>query len=143
MNGSEPDFEQFLKRRRVPAVPAQWRGKILSAARAARKTDEKDTPEKPWWLAWLWPSPVAWAGIGCAWLLALGMNAMSGLSEGGGAPGLSAPQSDAVYTRIIEERRLVREFFGAPERPAAQPPPAPVPSGASYERRRQTQTMAA
>jgi hypothetical protein len=142
MNGNDSDFEQFLKRRRVPALPEEWRGEILRRAESEGRRAEVNERARPWWSAWLWPSPWAWAGIGCAWALALGMNAMSGAQEGG-APAAAAPRTEAVYTRIIEERRLVREFFGAPESPAAQPPPAPVPSGAWYERRKQGQTMAA
>ncbi len=118
------DFEQFLKQRRVPQVPAEWRAEMLAAARTqtAVKKIATESLEKPWWLAWLWPSPVAWAGVGCAWLLALGMNAASNLPGEENLAAISRSSQQVVITAILQERMLVREFFQPQEEQPAEPP---------------------
>jgi hypothetical protein len=143
MNESEPDFEQFLKRRRVPVAPGQWRCGILAAAHAAEKVEGKHMPGRPWWIAWLWPSPYAWAGIGCAWALALGMNAMSSLPDGGTPAITMTPQSTPVYTMMMGDRWLTWELFQEEREPAVPPPPRRDPSGAWNGRRKQPQTITA
>lgn len=137
------DFEQFLKQRRMRAVPPGWRAEILAAARAsADGSAEKTEQPRPWWLAWLWPSPVAWAGIACAWLLALGMNAAA-FSGGDGSAKVSAPSSQAASSAMVQQQMLVREFFHPQEEPAAAPPPPRRdPSGASNDRRASALTTA-
>ena len=138
-------FEQFLKHeRRIPTVPGEWRARILSAATQTAVANEKP-PREGGWRALLWPSPWAWGAIACAWALALGMNVLSGVpGASGGAT--TAARPEVVYTMLMEQRRLVREFFTNPSAsggPATPPPAATPPPGAWRGRRRTLQTIEA
>jgi len=65
------DFEKRLQEQPMREVPGEWRARILAASPAASSTSV-------WWRQWLWPCPQAWAGLGAAWLLILGMNLAAG-----------------------------------------------------------------
>src|SRR5215831_1896086 len=76
-----PDqFEQQLSRQVMRKLPAEWRGDILSAARA---TATAPTPARSPALSSgflqrlssvLWPHPAAWAGLAAVWLVVLGLS---------------------------------------------------------------------
>jgi len=116
------DFEQFLKRQVLRKVPASWRDEVLAAAGAKRVNET--TEQTPGWLAWLWPSPVAWGALACAWVLIIGLDAASRPSPGEAAAGVSLSSKD-VATVIAERRQLVQEFFQA----EASAPTAPRRTG--------------
>ncbi len=103
MNGSDHDFEQFLKQRRVPSAPEHWRGEILATAHAARKPGRKAEPARPWWLAWMWPSPVAWGALACVWIVIL-ISTLGG--PGPQAPPAAAAGGETFITRLALERSL-------------------------------------
>ncbi len=58
------EFEQFLQQQRLRDVPPDWRSEILDALPSP----------VPWWHEWFWPSPLAWAGLACVWLMIAGFN---------------------------------------------------------------------
>jgi hypothetical protein len=130
------DFEHLLKRQPPRQLPPEWRGEILNAARQ-REPVEKP-PQTPWWLAWLWPSPVAWACVACAWLVIIGLNLASQPPNGKTAALVSrSPQE--IEMALIQQRQLVQQLFQSEAEPAEPPPNRRVP-GACNDRATQIQT---
>ena len=128
------DFEDFLKQQPLRRIPAQWRGEILAAAKPPR-AKEKPT-QSPWWLAWLWPSPVAWAGVACAWLFIIGLNAGSRPSAvETRTVALISPQG--IGAALVRQQGLVQELFRSLEEPA-EPPRGRRAPGACNESSAQT-----
>ncbi len=133
------EFEHLLQRQPLRRAPSEWRREILDAARHAQP--EEKPSELPWWLAWLWPSPVAWACVACAWLLVIGLNIASrpAASETAALAPISA---EGIEAALIEQRRLVQELFRAENEPA-EPPRRRETPGACNGRTSQTQTAIA
>jgi hypothetical protein len=73
---NDDPFEQRLQRQPLRQIPPAWREDILSAvARAASpQPSTVDSRPAPWWRGRLWPHPVAWGGVGAAWLLIFALN---------------------------------------------------------------------
>lgn len=134
-------FEQFLKRQQPRALPPAWRAGILAAARecqtgvaptatASKAATQEPERGHPWWLAWLWPSPTAWAAVACTWLVILGFDAASqpaatpdSLSSAG-FPSIQFPSAFAIQRHQIEQ--LFRcDQEGAEPRDALLPRSAP------------------
>jgi len=70
------DFEQQLRETPLRSPPAEWRGETLAAARRASRPRPVFLPG---WLGeglaeWLWPSPVAWAGLAATWAVIWALN---------------------------------------------------------------------
>ncbi len=126
------EFEKFLSKQPPRGVPPEWRAQILESARA-RVRGEAET-RVPWWRLLPWPSPVAWAGVGCAWVLIIGMNfaARSPAEETTSAPA-AIPAGDFMAL-IAPERELVIELSQPEQQPAEPPRQRPQP-GACNERR--------
>ena len=112
------DFEHLLQRPQLRRVPSEWRREILDAAR--QRQPENQPSDLPWRLAWLWPSPVAWAGVACAWLLILGLNLASRppASEIAGLPPVTI---GGIATALIQQRQLVQELSRSENEPAEPP----------------------
>ena len=81
MNGDD-HFEKRLQRQPFRPIPTTWRDEVLGAARAARSAAASSAlpvvSRQSLFAAlygrltsWLWPHPVAWAGLGAVWLLVL------------------------------------------------------------------------
>lgn len=74
------DFEHRLGRQPLRELPSAWRAGVLKAALDA--TDAEDAVGRgtrrdrvgSWWREWLWPSPVAWAGLMAAWVMVAALN---------------------------------------------------------------------
>lgn len=112
MSGNEHDFERFLKQRRVPEAPAQWRAEILATARQKMKADGgrmKAEPERPWWLAWMWPSPVAWGALACVWIV-IWISTLGG--PGPQPPPVASAGGETFITRLALERSLAENKGG-------------------------------
>lgn len=120
------DFEQFLKRQPARSLPPEWRAEILAAAgrdggqisQINRKIGKAEDPptihDVPWWLAWLWPSPRAWAAVACAWLLIAGLETASVRSAGAvSSPALaSAPgqKFQGIETILVALEKREEQF---------------------------------
>lgn len=108
------DFEQFLKRQSPRALPQEWRAEILAAAADARREQcveaaaQPEVSPTPWWLAWLWPSPMAWAGVACAWVLIVGLDAASRPDGATLAHGSGATYDDLLI--LAQRQQLFRQF---------------------------------
>jgi hypothetical protein len=130
------DFEHLLKRQPLRELPPEWRGEILSAAR--QNAPEEKTSQTPWWLAWLWPSPVAWACVACAWLVIIGLNFASRPPVYKTAV-LASVSPQEIEMALVQQRQLVQELFRTETEPAEPPRNRRVP-GACNGLATQTQT---
>jgi hypothetical protein len=68
------DFENQLQRTPMREIPAEWRAEILMRAEGGRRKAE-GRQAASWWRDLLWPSPVAWAALGCVWVVIVAANA--------------------------------------------------------------------
>ncbi len=128
------EFEQFLAKQPLRPIPPEWRARILLSAESGK--GERTEPGAPWWRALLWPSPIAWAGVLCAWVLIVGMNIASGPPAGDSAAAPAGAPPPDVITVIMQERQLVQDLSQLEIEPA-EPPPRRSPSGACNNRRRE------
>jgi hypothetical protein len=132
------DFEDQLRDNSVRQIPPAWRQEILAAARqelaqkeesrcigtaepsGIRRISNSAPPVKPWWISWLWPSPVAWAAVACAWLLIFGLDFASRPSHEETAA-LAAIPPEAIEKALIQQRQIVQELFRSGIEPAVPP----------------------
>jgi hypothetical protein len=130
------DFEQFLTSQPLRDVPPAWREEIL--ATAATTTMARETPPPsaagPWWRAWLWPSPYAWAALAAAWLVIFGLNFAAQTGHNRDGPRGPALSDQQIYA-LLAERRQLEEFYSQMNTPPAPPPPVKLPNspGASLD----------
>ncbi len=74
----EDQFEKRLQRVPPRQVPGRWREEILGAVAEITRVSPVPRPGIGDLLrAWLWPNPQAWAGLGAAWVLILGLTLAS------------------------------------------------------------------
>jgi hypothetical protein len=77
MNGGV-EFEKRLRRVPPRQVPAPWREEILGAVAQITRVSLAPRPGIGNFLrAFLWPNPQAWASLGAAWVLILGLSLAS------------------------------------------------------------------
>jgi hypothetical protein len=77
---SPDDFEHRLASQPIRQMPDEWRANILTTASRAvhpHVAVETSAENQPWWKAWLWPCPQAWASMAAAWIVVLLLNAFS------------------------------------------------------------------
>lgn len=119
------EFEQFLKKQPVRAVPPTWRSEILVAAEHAARRGEGAAPtnSSAWWREWLWPSPVAWAGLACVWLVIIGLNIAAGptAKEKEMVRRIPSQSSQEIAAALTDQRRELAQVFEPPS-----PPPVAV-----------------
>ena len=103
------EFEQFLKKQPLREVPPAWRAEILPAAA------QPEAVQPTWWGAWLWPSPAAWAGLACIWIVILALNVASRplAAERQLAERPQAPSHDMVLA-LAQQRRELAQLLGTP-----------------------------
>ena len=68
------DFEKSLSEQPVRSLPDDWRKDVLSSARREAASVAPRPRASSGWAAWLWPSPIAWAGLAALWVIAFGFN---------------------------------------------------------------------
>ena len=70
-------IEQRLRRQPLRTLPEGWREEILASARQAgalrREPASPRVPVEPWWRAWLWPNPAAWAALAALWMVVIAL----------------------------------------------------------------------
>jgi hypothetical protein len=103
------EFEQFLKKQPLREVPPAWRTEILPTA------VQSDAVQSTWWREWLWPSPAAWAGLACVWIVILALNAASRppAAERRLAERSPAPSPDMALA-LAQQRRELAQLLGSP-----------------------------
>jgi hypothetical protein len=118
------EFEDYLRQQSQRRIPAEWRREILNAAR--QQPAAEATIQPPWWRAWLWPAPAAWAGVAGAWVLIIGLNLASRPSASelaGWSPG--SPQE--IRLALLHKRQLELGLFRSENEPAEPPRQRPSP----------------
>lgn len=102
------DFEKALAKQPMRSIPPEWRSQILPPAEAGVAAAAETAA--PWWRLLLWPSPVAWAGVGCAWVVIIGLNVavrFPTIGEGN----LLSISSDDIGRALVERRVLMGQLF--------------------------------
>ena len=109
------DFEKQLQRHPLRAVPGEWRGEILDAARRAGDHQLSTINPQPisWWRELFWPCPQAWAGLAAAWGVILVLNLASRDSVQVAKTSKAAPAPELLIA-LREHRRLLTELIGSP-----------------------------
>jgi hypothetical protein len=107
------EFETRLRRAAPREIPAEWRREILSPLRDHRAS-------APWWQQWLWPHPIAWAGLAAVWgaILALHFTTISEPTRASAAM-VHAPDMMQAFQ---ERTRLMAEL--SEDSPRSSPPSA-------------------
>lgn len=111
------EFEQFLSKQPLPSIPPKWRRELLTLATPSVR--------QPWWREWLWPSPVAWAALGCAWLAIVILN-LAARQPAEVTAKRTRPAATDIALAFAEQRRLLAELTlpeTTPRRPQVKPGP--------------------
>ena len=113
------NFEDQLQRQPMRELPREWRDEILAAARDP--SIPAPSPFASRFSAWLWPHPIAWAGLGAAWLVILGLNLATGPTPAETATASSAYSREALL-ELREQQVLLTRLIFPPAHPDAEPP---------------------
>jgi hypothetical protein len=78
----KPDpFEQQLGRQSLRSIPPEWRQEILTRAVSGLVPRDSDSVQalsiRQRLRDWLWPHPVAWAGLAACWLTILTLDQLA------------------------------------------------------------------
>ena len=141
------DFEEILKRQTFRPVPPDLRAEILAAASAPAQPAVSALPKRvpastprPWWCAWLWPSPYAWAALAAIWILlaVVQFGTQSTTERIRLARHQPASPPREWVASLAEQRQLLQDLFRETARPLAPvlPPLAPAERGACLDPRR-------
>lgn len=118
------EFEKFLSKQPLREVPPAWRAEFLPVA-----AQPKAVPPT-WWREWSWPSPAAWAGLACIWIVILVLNVATRplAAERQLAERPQAPSHDMALA-LAQQRRELAQMLGSPVGSAVevkrQRPPGP------------------
>jgi len=110
-------FEQRLSRQPLKVVPREWREEIL--ATAGQKSTVEGREQEWFWPSslvarlstFLWPSPVAWAGLAAIWILIFAVD----FSTRDKTPVMAekpTPPSPEVVVQLRRHQRLLAELIG-------------------------------
>ncbi len=118
------DFESKLRQQPFQSLPAEWRNDILRAARAGRSAQPSTiNPQlRSTWRDWLWPSPVAWAGLAAAWVAIIALNLAAGAPAFTGNPPLARGSLASFGAYWAVQQRMMTELLDTPAVEPAEPP---------------------
>jgi hypothetical protein len=118
------NFEERLRNQPLRQIPAKWRSEILTAAQAAalsRRLSPVARPA-PWWRELLWPSPTAWAGLACAWLVVLTLNAAARPTAGEQRmAGQTRQPSQEIAVTLAQRRQELAQLLSQSSETAIEP----------------------
>jgi anti-sigma factor RsiW len=108
--------------RKGEPTPELWRGieervRTATAPKGATRAGRERSP-KPWWCAWLWPSPRFYAGVAALWIVMLAVH-FGYLREPARILVTSNPPSPTVQSALAEQRRQLAEMLGSVSAPGA------------------------
>ncbi|MBI5396978.1 MAG: hypothetical protein HZA91_16905 [Verrucomicrobia bacterium] len=117
------EFEKRIAETPPRRVPAAWRDDILAAARReqAPRVARPSLPDRPWWLEWLWPNPVAWGTLAAAWVVIFALHAATPASSGS----QTASASNNTLNLIVKRQQELSSLLATVNEPA--PPKAVGP----------------
>ena len=97
------EFEKRIAETPPRRVPASWRENILAAARSeqASRVIRPALLDRPWWLEWLWPSPVAWGTLAAAWVVIFALHAATPASS----TSQTASSSNNAFNLIVKRQQ--------------------------------------
>jgi hypothetical protein len=103
------EFEQFLKKQSLRGMPPAWRAGILPPVAQPKAV------RPSWWREWLWPSPAAWAGLACVWVVILMLNVATRplTAERQLAERPPTPSPDMALA-LAQQRRDLAQLLGSP-----------------------------
>lgn len=113
------DFEKQLQRQPLRELPRDWRVEILAAASPAAGSRSSTLLSRL--SSWFWPCPRAWAGLGVAWLVILGLNLAGGKSPSQAANAI-APCSNEALLELRQQQLMLAKLISPPEMVEAEPP---------------------
>lgn len=124
----KPDpFEQQLAQQSLRPIPPEWRHDILTRAVSGLEPRDSDlapaVSTRQRLKDWLWPHPVAWAGLAACWLAILTLNR------------LAAP-SAAELAQVQAGARIAEAVFAASRSPQALEVTTPLLPRPAMERPR-------
>jgi hypothetical protein len=125
------NFEERLRSQPLRPIPAEWRGEILTAAKLSAAARSEPTERNPTsvilqtlWRELIWPCRIVWAGVACAWLLIIGLNAAS-FERTPRVASKTEPRSGEEFRAFIEQRQLLAQLTDAVPEPANTRKPNP------------------
>jgi len=141
----KPDeFEQRLPRQSWRRIPPAWREEILTAASRALPAREPIAGARQLSLVsrisgFLWPHPVAWAGLAAVWILIFAAD-FSIRDDAAIVATKTAPPEPEVIVQWRQQRRMLAELIGPRDARDADRSKSVVPQPRS-ERRFETMTV--
>ena len=115
------DFEKHLQRQPLRDLPRDWRAEIMAAASPAAGSRSSTLVSRL--SSWFRPCPRAWAGLGVAWLVILGLNLAAGKSPSPAANAiapcsrealLELRQQQLMLAKLISRRRWLKRNRPSP-----------------------------
>jgi len=110
--------EPKLDRMRIEILSAELRPKASFAARM--KPTERNLAfgiAQTLWRELIWPCRRVWAGVACAWLLIIGLNAAS-FERAPRVASKMGPRSGEEIRAFVEQRRMLAQLTDALPEPA-------------------------
>ena len=126
-----------LKRgERTPSVWDKIEQQVMTAA--AAESRRRSAPQVSRWMWWwresLWPSPQAWAGLAATWVVLVGVSIAVREPASVAATHQVPPSSPELRLVLQQQRQMLAELGGMPERFAPAKPEAPAPKPHSQRR---------
>jgi anti-sigma factor RsiW len=110
--------------------------RVMTAAEAeSRRRSAPQVPQRrPWWHESLWPSPQAWAGLAATWMVLAGVSFAMREPASVTATHQIRPPSPELRLVLQQQKLMLAELSGMPERFAHEKPEAPAPKPHSQRR---------
>ena len=108
--------------------------RIASEAEARPRWMPQSSRPMPWWRESLWPSPQAWAGLAALWVVLAGVSFAMREPASVAAAHQVRPPSPELRLVLQQQRQMLAELGGMPERFNREPPETPAPKPRSQRR---------
>ena len=125
-----------LKRgERTASLWDQIEQRVIAAAKveSPRRAPRFSVP-MPWWRESLWPSPQAWAGLAATWVVLAGVSFAMREPASVAATHQVRPPSPELRLVLQQQKQMLAELGGMPERFVREQPEAPAPKPRSQRR---------
>jgi len=126
-----------LKRgERTPSVWDKIEQQVMTSAEteSRRRWAPQVARRMPWWRESLWPSPQAWAGLAATWVVLAGVSFAMREPASVAATHQVRPPSPELRLVLQQQKQMLAELGGMPERFVREQPEAPAPKPRSQRR---------